>query len=202
MRMSKMKMLLLAAVAGLHFNANAGLIDPAELKAGNLTWLQLHETAGMSLNDFSAGVGGWNTKYRFATDAEIGGLLAGLGLPAGYSDYSASAPGAANFIFSLGGPFGTGEDMANPIAAARGQGWYAYARLNDGEHGVSLSADCPAYTSCGMSLAVNAAQDADVRVDYAGLFLVRQAAEVPEPSTLALMGLSAALLAARRRKQG
>lgn len=201
MRFGKIKMLLLATVAGLHMNASAGLLDADEFKNGKLAWLQLHETAGLSLNDFAAGVGGWNTRYRFATDAEIGGLLSGFGLPMGFADYSVQTESAVRFIFNLGGPFGTGTDVANPIAAGRGQGWSAYARLSDGDHGEPLSADCPAYVSCASSLVLAEPQDATLSLEYTGLFLVRRTANVPEPSTLALMGLSAALLAARRRKR-
>ncbi|RZJ85251.1 MAG: PEP-CTERM sorting domain-containing protein [Massilia sp.] len=200
MRLSKTRMFLLAAAVGLHLNAHASLIDPDETAINGLSWLQLHETAGLSLNDFGNGAGGWSTQFRLATDAEIGAMLSAIGLPMGYADYHPIAPGASYFTFSLGGPFGTGTDIANPIAAGRGLGWYAYARLTDGENGLPLSADCPAYSSCGMSLTVAAAQDANVRLDYSGLFVVRREAEVPEPSTLALMGLAGALAALRRRR--
>lgn len=198
--MPKMKMFLLAAIAGLHLSANASLIDPDETTIGTLSWLQLHETAGMSLSDFSNGIGGWDTQFRLATNTEIGGMLSAIGLPTGYRDYNTSAPGVANFIFGLGGPFGTGGNMANPVAAGRGQGWFVYASLNDGEQGTPLSADCPAYTNCGMSFTVEAAQDLNTRIDYSGLFLVRREADVPEPASLALLGLGAAAFAARRRK--
>lgn len=200
MRLSKMKMFLLAAATGLHMQASAGLLDPSEYTIGDLSWLRLHETAGLSLNDFSAGTGGWSSQFRLATDSEIAGLFASIGLPAGYTDYHTVAPGAANFIFNVGGPFGTGSDYSNPIAAGRGLGWFAYARYTDGENGAPLSADCPMYTECGMSITLFARQDADARADDTGLFLVRLDADVPEPSTLALMGVAGALLAARRRK--
>lgn len=200
MCLSRARWCFIAALAGLSLHANASLIDPAELKVGDLHWLQLRETTGLSLNDFRNGIGGWDTRYRFATRAEVESLLAELGVAAGLTDYAVSNPGATNFIFSLGGPFGTGSDIANPVAAGRGIEHYVYAQWTDGENGMPLSAVCPAYTSCGMSLAVDAVQDADERMAYAGLFLVRRATDLPEPSTLMLMGAAGAALAARRRK--
>lgn len=201
MRMSKIKMLLLAAAASLHFNANAGLLDPHEYQNGKLTWLQLHETTGLSLSDFSAGAGGWNTRYRLATDAEIGALLSAIGLST--QDYTPTYPGASTFIFQLGGVFGTGTDMSRPFAAGRGLGWYAMAQWTDGENGSALSGECQPYTVCAASYVVQGAQNLNGRDDSTGLFLVQQETDVPEPATLALMGLAGALLAAqRRRKQG
>lgn len=199
MRMSKTRMLLLAAAAGFHFNASAGMLDPHEYRNGNLTWLQLHETAGLSLSDFSAGIGGWNTRYRLATNAEIGTLFSAIGLST--QDYTPSNPGASTFIFSLGGAFGTGGDMSRPFAAGRGLGWYAMAGWTDGENGQPLSADCQAYTTCAISYVEQGAQDINSRGDGVGLFLVQQEAGVPEPATLGLMGLAGALLAAQRRRQ-
>lgn len=212
MRASFAKCLITAALTTFHFTASASLIDPLEYESDGLTWLQLSETAGLSLNDFATGVGGWNTKYRFALNSEIDSLIGSFGLSLGDTGYQQDGFGAGDFVFSVGGmtadgPSGTYFEDGNQGAIGRGLGRFVWAELTNGDDPEPLGPDCDAYFSCSRFRAEAGLQPLTDRSSDTGLFLIRQEAVepppvgVPEPSSLALFGAGALLAYQRRKKQ-
>lgn len=197
-----------AALATIQITANATLIEPLEYESGGLIWLQLSETAGLSLNDFATGAGGWNTKYRFALDGEIDSLLGSFGLRLGDTGYQQDGFGAGEFVFSIGGSTdgaaGTYFSDGNQGALGRGLGRYVFAELTNGDNNVPLGPNCDAYFSCSRFQAWTDPQPLDARGSAIGLFLVRQefvdvpSVPVSEPSALGLLGVGAILLYRRR----
>ncbi|WP_312547577.1 PEP-CTERM sorting domain-containing protein [Massilia sp.] len=210
MQFSVVKALTAAALATVHFAASASLIDPLEYSGAGGTWLQLSETAGLSLNDFATGAGGWNTKYRFALNSEIDALIGSFGLQLGDTGYQQDGMGVGEFVFSVGGmtefgPSGTYFEDGNQGAFGRGLGRYVQAELTNGDSPWPLGPDCDAYFSCSRFFAI-AEQDVNIRDSRTGLFLIRKEitappVDVPEPSSLALLGAGVLLAYHRRKKQ-
>jgi len=211
MRVLLTKCLTAAALVTVHFTASASLVDPLEYESNGLTWLQLSETVGLSLNDFATGVGGWNTKYRFALDSEIDSLIASFGLSLGDSGYRQYGFGVGDFVFSVGGmteggPAGTYFNDGNQGAIGRGLGRFVMAELTNGDAPWPLGPDCDAYFSCSRFVAQAGLQPLGERGNDIGLFLIRQddmepPVDVPEPSSLAVLGAGALLAYQRRKKQ-
>lgn len=205
--MRLLKASLAITISVLAFNAHASLMQPDEYKAGNLTWLKLAETVGLSMTDFNAGVGGWNTKYRMATSLEIGQLLTSFGVAEGDTGLMIGAPGAGEFVQRIGG-MAPGTIYAgtwangNGSSGADGQGlgWYVSAYLHD-EAPFQID-QCPAYFSCSQISAIRTTAAPEARSMRTGLFLVKADApqSVPEPGTLALLGLAGGLLTYQRRR--
>lgn len=203
--MNFVKAFSVAALTSLHVFAQASLIQPDEYEAGSLTWLKLSETVGLSMNDFRSGAGGWNSKYRLASSIEIGRLLQSFGVAEGNTGLMVGAPGAGEFIFTIGGTApdgiysGTWGFNGNQGADGVGQGWFVSAYLH-GEAPVQIE-QCPPYFSCSRISAIRGTQP-NYRSSIAGLFLVKDDTPrgVPEPGSLALLGLAGGLLGYQRRK--
>jgi len=198
--MRQLKTIACAALfAAMHLSASAA---PVEYKDGSyLTWLTLAETENLSINEIMSGVGGWNKTYRFATAQEVDTLLLHMGLYA--TDYAAStASRTGDFYYNMGGTDHQsgmpGTYFSNGNAGAWGQtlDMAVYVNLTNGDLGVDLSPDCPAYFNCSNADIIHQAQNLDARSEAMGNFLVR----IPEPGSFALLGLAGVLLAARRRK--
>jgi hypothetical protein len=211
MRFPLIKALAAAALSSLHLAASATLINPLEYESNGLKWLQLSETAGLSLNDFAIGAGGWNTKYRYALNNEIDALMSSFGLQLGDTGYQQTAFGAGEFLFAVGGmsEFGAAGTYFNDGtqgAMGRGLNRYIWVELTNGENWKPLGPDCEAYTNCSRFVAM-AGQSLDERSRTTGLFLIRKdevlppPVNVPEPSSLALFGAGALLAYQRRKKQ-
>lgn len=175
-----------------------------------LTWLQLSETAGLSINQVLNGAGGWtrrdpliadSTVYRYATGREVATLVQNYGMFA--SNYTTGNFGAARFIFGIGGSNGSGAAgtwFSDGNQGAIGMTFDAFvsAELTNGDNGSPLSATCGMYTGCERviieySPRFDQINFADARV---GSFMVA----IPEPETIALFGVGLLAFAVTRRK--
>jgi hypothetical protein len=205
MRSKILNLLVLAVLGGGQLSAQASLLNPLEYDDGTRTWLQLSETVGLSINDIYSGAGGWNTRYRFATDAEVVGLVNSFGLVT--TDYAINPGGGPSaFVYGIGGTTQggyAGTWFSNGDAGAIGRGLNAHilAGFTSGDAGYALSPNCPAYFSCSYASVDYGAQSYTDRNGWTGNFLVKLDApvDVPEPSTLALLALSGALLLIAKR---
>jgi hypothetical protein len=205
MRFLKSKLAVLAILAALQASAQASLLHPWQYTGSGNTWLVLTETRGLSINDILSGVGGWNSQYRFATAAEVQVLLADLHTAP--HDYTADNGALGGFFQELGGADaatgmgGTWQAGANAGAIGRTLGALVSVDITDGDAGLALSPDCPAYMVCNRVSVSYLPQDGSDRDSHIGNLLVRiDAHEIPEPSSLALFGLAGLALARWRRR--
>jgi hypothetical protein len=207
MRSKILNLLVLAVLGGGQLSAQASLLHPLEYNDGTRTWLKLSETVGLSIIDIYSGAGGWNTRYRFATDAEVAGLVNSFGLVT--TDYTTDpGPGPYSFVYGIGGTTdglyaGTWFSQGNGGAIGRGLNAYILAGFTNGDNGSALSPNCPAYTNCSYASVSYGAQSYTDKNGVTGNFLVKLDApvDVPEPPTLALLALAGALLIAKRVRQ-
>lgn len=219
-KVRKVKMMKKAIVSAL-FASLLPVVAHAELvKYDNvvfdtqtgLTWLQLSETAGLSINQVLNGAGGWtrrdplvsdSTVYRYATGREVATLVEHYGMYA--SDYTTGNFGAGRFVFGIGGstsPQGyAGTWFSDGNQGAIGMSFDAFvsATLTNGDNGSPLSPTCDRYMGCerviiDYSPRFDQLDYADARV---GSFLVA----IPEPETVALLGVGLLAFAASRRKK-
>jgi hypothetical protein len=209
MSFTRTKIAALVMLAGLQINASASLLQPREYQGAGLTWLTLAETVGLSVSSFENGTGGWNTKYRLASNDEIQALLSSFGI-APSEPTTKPIGNTVNFIFEVGGYIpGTsynGTWFFGGSQGATGQTATAYVdvgRLDGDLHG-NLNANCPQYYDCSYANISFGFQDPSYSSSTRGLFLVERDAPisspVPEPSSLALFGAAAMIAYARRRK--
>jgi hypothetical protein len=210
MSFTRTKIAALGLLAGLQINASASLLQPREYEAAGLTWLTLAETVGLSVAYFENGAGGWNTKYRLASNDEIQALLSSF-------DIAPSEPttkpigNSRGFIFDIGGynpdvAFGGGTWFRGGSQGSTGQTATAYVdvgRLDGDMHG-DLNANCRQYYDCNYANISFGPQAPSFTSSTIGLFLVKRdiptPSPIPEPSTLALFGAAAMIAYSRRRK--
>lgn len=173
-------------------NANDGLITTDT--ASGLDWLDLSETYGMRLADASALFGTTFAGFRFATHTEVLGFMGHAGLPTPASPFNNTVSnGNAAHIAAQ-------QLMTSLVGETVGAG---FGSTYFGSRGLvsELSALVGSYLINGTTLHVDNPCCNDGWAG-AGVWLVRANRYVaaPEPTTVALLGLSVAGLGFSRRK--
>jgi hypothetical protein len=179
--------------------------------ATNLEWLDVPLTLGLSINQVTAQLGPGDTYagFRYASSSEIGMLFTDAGLTLGFTTNPIYVP-PAQALLSLLGQTGSQPTPGGPAVFA--QGWDSdttggYNNIDVlqiqpvGPPGnpVCAPAGCVYTLIPGLSLPP---ADGSHAFDNTGSFLVRSVAPIPEPTTLAMLGIGlAGLAASRRRKQ-
>lgn len=197
------KWLLLLSVLLALQNANAALISKDYAVAGdnlitldtdsNLEWLDFSATRGISILKILSGTGGWISNFRYATRTEVETLLEHAGFPNLHQyNYAYTAQAVAfNNLFNTSGntcdsrfacafwtaPGGSQADYLNVGTSMDGRGM-AYIFQNH----ISVA-------------------DAPVTSGSALVRMAQQNTNVPEPGTIALLGLGLAALSSLRKRK-
>jgi hypothetical protein len=159
-------------------------------------FVPLQYTKNMSIGDFYAGVGGWNSNYHLASQAELSQFLQSQGIYA--HDYSsATVRNDVRYIIGFGGVNGAPGGFQTAAAYTLD----AYVSVGFRDAGAySMEPNCIGYVECTRVYADYSQQNVRLKSADIGLFLVEGAA-VPEPGSLALLGLAIpAMLLGRRRR--
>jgi hypothetical protein len=180
-------------------SSTSGLIDYAT----GLEWLRVTATQGQTYNSVMAGYGGYvtNDGWRFANTNDISTLFGDAGgVETGYNSYSyLNAPAAELLISLLGMTENCGNDggfcfitrgltSASNYPGSHQSAFVSYGESSDGRFIAYMAPIMYSYWDYytpGATL---------------GSFLIRDASPVPEPGSVALLGLALASLAASRRK--
>jgi len=193
--------------------ANADLIDLGTTTFDTdtgLEWLNLTETLGMSVNDLPSGLGlsGW--ELATTDDVALLFIAAGLAVPtpppiSTFLSVDLDVTNALMTLFGCTSRCGTGNDLMAGIMLASIDHGFTYEISDLRLNGVVGDEIFPARLIFDV---VSNSRGADFSGPGVGLYLVRDVAEgpagpipVPEPSTLALLGLGIAGIGLTRRRK-
>lgn len=182
-----------AALISNDLNSTADGLLTLDTDTG-LEWLDLSETFNMSVADVQPLIssGGSLDSFRLAQATEVHGLMANAGLPistsTGTISYSAADLGAADVLTAL-----LGETVGRHYGAS-----YRGARGHLLDNGADRVVG---YYTINDNRLFNDYFANNSEWPGAGVWLVRSANAVPEPGTMAALGLALAGLGLTRRRK-
>ena len=196
----KMKALLsILLLVSFYGTANAVLISTDYASSGdnlitqdtnsNLDWLDLSATQGLSATDILNGAGGWIREFRYATHDEFTALLSEFGL---YHEFTARAEKYDDaYLFN---------EFLNTEHTACGPTVSCGLFISDLGNTVDV-----VNVSTGNLLGFSAVWDNYASLDWSnygyGSFLVRESLNVPEPSSLLLLGSTLFFIGFMRKRK-